>query len=227
VRAYVDGYPAGTRLEVAVNPADRDDVRFELGATLTNLLLPGVLAFLGAIFALVGAVVALRPAPAASSPARSAATRRAVGYAFAAIGAIACAFGGWMWSLGTPLDWPEVDATVVDSRVIQVRSTRRASQPSRPRYDVQVTFAYAVGESRFTSTTASGDGTIGRDAAEARLSAYAPGSRHRIRHRPGDPNVIRFEVSALRERLLPIGLGAMGLVFLAFAIPLSRSVGRS
>jgi hypothetical protein len=149
--------------------------------------------------------------------------RRRVGYAFAAIGVGACGLGAWLWSLGTPLDWPEVEATVVESRVIQVRSTRRASQPSRPRYDIQVTFAYAVGGARFASTTASGDGTPSREAAEARLAAYVPGARHRIRHRPGDPNVIRFELSAIRERLLPIGLGAMGLVFLAFALPLSRS----
>jgi hypothetical protein len=84
-----------------------------------------------------------------------------------------------------------------------------------------VTFAYAVGGTRYTSTTASGASTS-EGNAEARLGAYAPGSRHRIRHRPDDPNVIRFEVSAFRERVLAIAMAAMGLIFGSFALWLSR-----
>jgi hypothetical protein len=225
VKAYVDGYPAGARIEVAVNPERRDDVRFELGATLSNLILPGVLGLLGAVFALIGGVVALRPgaaaltAPAAASSAHA---RRWAGRVFAVVGVGACGLGGWLWLLGTPLDWPEIEASVAEGRVIQVRSSRSQSPP-RPRYDIQVTFAFAVGDTRYTSTTTTGSGTTSRDSAEERLRAYVPGSRHRIRHRPDDPNVIRFEVSAFRERILPIAMGAMGLVFLAFAIPLIRS----
>jgi hypothetical protein len=227
VKAFVDGYPAGARIEVAVNPGDRNDVRFDLGATLTNLMLPGILGVIGGLFALVGGVVALRPARDASAPAAAstAQARLWAGRVFAAIGIGGCALGVWLWSLGTPLDWPEVEASVVAGRVIQVRSTRSQSPP-RPRYDIQVTFGYAVGDVRYTSTTTSGNSTTSRDSAEERLRAYAPGSRRRIRHRPDDPNVIRFEVSRFRERVLSMAMGAMGLVFLAFAIPLIRSARR-
>jgi hypothetical protein len=74
----------------------------------------------------------------------------------------------WLWSRGTALDWPEVEATVVDGTVIYVGSSS---------------------------------------------TAYAPGSHHRVRHRPGDPNVVRFEVTAIKERILPIALLLMGVVF--------------
>jgi hypothetical protein len=166
VKAYVDGYPAGASIDVAVNPADRDDVRFELGATLTNLILPGVLGVLGAVFAVIAGVVALRPAAASVAPAAvpSAQARRWAGRVFAAIGVGACGLAVWIWSLGTPLDWPEVEASVVEGRVIQVRSTR-SQGPPRPRYDIQVTFAYAVGGTRYTSTTASGDTSSEGNAA--------------------------------------------------------------
>jgi hypothetical protein len=148
------------------------------------------------------------------------------GRVFAAVGVGAIGLGAWLWSLGTPLDWPEIEASVVEGRVIQVRSTRSQSPP-RPRYDIQVTFAYAIGDTRYTSTTTSGDTTTSRESAEERLGGYPPGSRHRIRHHPDDANVIRFEVSAFRERVLSLAMGAMGLVFLAFAVPLIRSARTS
>jgi hypothetical protein len=225
VRSYVDGYPPGTRLDVAVNPADRGDVRFELGATLHNLLLPGVLGLIGAVFAIVGGVVALRREREVSAlpPAQ---TLRWVAGVFGAIGVGLCGLAVWLWTQGTPLDWPEVDAAAVEGRVIQVPSSVRRTPP-RATYDIQVTFTFAVGDKTVTATTASGDTTTDRAEAENRLRAYTPGSRHRLRHLPDDANVIRFEVSALRERVVPIGLGAMGLLFLAVAVPLRRAARRA
>lgn len=216
VRSYVDGYPAGARVVVAVNPADDRDVRHELGPTLTNAILPGILALMGAIFALTGVATMLwRRRPGSAGSAR---TLRWVSALFIAIGLGTGALGGWLWSRGTAFDWPEVEATVVDGVVIQVASTTTRKGPSRPAYDIQVAFAFEAAGVHVTSRTTSGDSSASRAAAEGRLRRYQPGSRHRIRHRPGDPNVIRFEVSAFRERVLPVGLTLMGVVFLGFGV---------
>ena len=224
VRSYIDGYPAGGRVEVAVNPSAPDDLRYELGPTLTNLLLPGVLGGLGLSFALVGVVTTLkRPRAAAfdgSTPhvAWVSAVLLAIGVGLAGVGA-------WLWSLGTALDWPEVEATVVDATVIDAPSGSR--RRARPAYDIQVTFTYEADGARVTSRTASGDRSRSRAGAEARLAAYAPGSRHRIRRRPDDPNVIRFEVSAIQERIVPAALLLMGAVFGGFgAFMRNRTPGR-
>jgi hypothetical protein len=222
VRAYVDSYPPGARVEVAVNPADADDVRHELGATLTNLILPGALAVLGAVFALVAAVSTLwREQP--TSTDQSPQTLRLVAGLFVAVGVACAAAGAWQWSAGTAADWPEVEATVVDSAVIQVANS--SSSPSRPAFDVQVTFRYDANGAVVTSRTTSGQVSWGRTAAEARMRAYPPGSRQRVRHRPDDGNVVRFEVSALRERALAGALLLMGLVFVGFGV-MTRTLTR-
>ncbi len=219
VRAYVDGYPPGANVEVAVNPADADDVRHELGATIANLILPGALAVLGAVFALVAALTTLwkeRP----TSTEHSAQTLRRVAGVFAAIGVACAAAGAWQWSAGTAADWPEVDATVVEGAVIRVSNS--SSSPSRPAYDVQVTFRYDANGATVTSRTTSGQVSWSRSAAEARLRAYPAGSRQRVRHRPDDANVVRFEVSALRERALAGALLLMGLAFVGFGVMTRR-----
>lgn len=221
VRSYVDGYPAGARVEVAVNPAAPDDVRYALGPTLPNLLLPGILGVLGLVFALVGLVTtARRPPPATAAAVGSAATVRWVSIVFLAIGVVLAAIGAWLWSLGTALDWPEVEATVVHAAVIDAPSSARSR--TRPAYDIQVTFEYEVRGARLASRTASGHTTRGRASAEARLDAYAPGSRHRIRHRPDDPGVVRFEVSAFRERTIPAAMLLMGAVFAGFGVMIRK-----
>jgi hypothetical protein len=224
VRRYVDGYPPGTRVDVAVNPSDANDIRYELGPTRTNLILPGILGVLGAFFAIIGAVSAFRRPRAAGSD-DTTRTARWVSGLFVAIGLVIGGVGAWLWSRGTALDWPEVDATVVDGRVIQVGSSSTGKGSSRPAYDIQVTFTYQVDGASVTSRTVSGDSNASRSSAEARLQAYAPGSHHRVRHRPDDPNVLRFEVTAFRERILPAALLIMGIVFAGIGTVTGKTLG--
>jgi hypothetical protein len=66
MQRYVDGYPAGAGVAVAVNPKDRDDVRFELGPTPPNLIAPVAFALIGVVFVLLGwrrRVAARTPGP--------------------------------------------------------------------------------------------------------------------------------------------------------------------
>lgn len=213
VRAYVERYPAGARVAVAINPSNSDDVRYELGPTATSLMLPGVLGGIGLLFSVVGIVVILRPT-AAAGPVRSPRTLRWVSGVFMAVGIGVGSFGAWLLTLGTAVDWPEVEATVVDGTVIHVSSTNRS--PHRSFYDIQVTFAYEVNGVRVTSKTTSGHSNSSRERTVARLIAYAPGSRHMVRHRPDDPNVVRFEVTPFAERALPVALVLLGVVCLGF-----------
>jgi hypothetical protein len=217
VRRYVDGYPPGAQLDVAVNPSDANDVRHELGPTLANLMVPGILGVLGSTFAVAGVVSApwRRQTARADGSARS--VQRVSGL-FIAIGIVVGGVGAWLWSRGTALDWPEVEATVVDRTVIYVGSSSTGKGASRPAYDIQVTFAYEVGGVRVISRTVSGDSNTSRSKATERLRAYEPGSHHRVRHRPDDPNVVRFEVTAFKERVLPFALLLMGLVFAGFGL---------
>ncbi len=204
-------------MDVAVNPSDPSDVRHEFGPTLTNLLVPGILGALGAIFAATGLASTLwRRRPAGpDGPARS---LRWVAVLFVAIGIVIGGVGAWLWSRGTALDWPEVEATVTDGTVIHVGSSSTGKGSSRPAYDIQVTFTYEVDGARVTSRTVSGDSNASRSTAEARLQAYPRGSHHLLRHRPDDPNVIRFEVTAFKERILPLALLLMGIVFAGLGV---------
>jgi Protein of unknown function (DUF3592) len=224
VRRYVDGYPPGVQVEVAVNPADPDDIRYELGPTLTNLIVPGVLGALGAIFAAIGAVSAFWRRRAARADAGPRSLRWVSGL-FVAIGIVVGGVGAWLWSRGTALDWPEVDATVVDGGVIYVGSSSTGKGSSRSAYDIQVTFTYQANGERVTSRTTSGDSNSSRSTAVARLQAYAPGSHHRVRHRPDDPNVVRFEVTAFKERMLPLALLLMGIVFAGLGAVAGKTLG--
>jgi hypothetical protein len=175
-------------------------------------MVPGILGGLGVIFATTGVGSALWRGRAASPTDRAGSLRWVPGL-FVAIGIVVGGIGAWLSTRGTALDWPEVDATVVDGTVVQVGSSSTRKRTSRPAYDIQVTFAYEAGGARVTSRTVSGDSDMSRSRAAERLRAYEPGSRHRVRHRPDDPNVMRFEVTAFKERVLPVALLLMGLVF--------------
>jgi hypothetical protein len=215
VRAYVDPFPAGTALPVAVNPADPSDVRHELGPTFTNVIVPGVIGLMGVIFAGVGVIALLwRPR---SEAAAGRATLRWVSALFIVIGLIIGGIGAWLFTGETPLSWPTIEAEALGGAVRE-ESSSSPSRSSQRTYDIQVTFRYMVNGQAITSQTTSGSGSSSRSAAESRLEAYSPGSRHVIRYRPDDPNVIRFEVTPFKVYVLPGALVAMGVVFAGLGV---------
>jgi hypothetical protein len=219
VRAYLDRFPTGAQVPVAINPQDASDIRYELGASLINLLLPGILGTLGLIFTVVG-LVTMRPhTPARPSAAQNALAARRVAIVFTAIGAVLLGIGIWLFSRDAAMlgEWPTVDAEVTDVAIV-TSSSSSTRGPSRPLYDVQVTFAYQVTGKRFESKTTTGMASSSRDRAAGLLKQYAKGSHHPIRHRPDDPNVIRFDVSRLSVFASAGGLALMGLVFLGFGM---------
>ena len=240
VRAHVDEYPAGATLRVAVNPDDPLDIRYDLSSSLMNLLLPGVLGLMGLIFGGVGVGViaanrrsAARPLTAEEfQPAlvRAAASRtaRRMAWAFFAIGLLITGIGVLMFQadLAKLRQWPDVEATVVDSRRVSRSSSARGGG-TRAVYDVEVTFRYAVGDRSYQSTTLYGIASSSESRASNMLATYAPGTAHVIRYRPGDPNVIRFDMdSYFAVFVMSIALLAMGLVFVGFAAAMFRSFRR-
>ena len=224
VRAYVDRFPAGTVVPVAINPADASDIRHELGASLLNLLLPGILGAFGLIFTIVG-MVTIRPRRTSVwSPAQNARVLRRVATTFTIIGAVLLAIGIRLFSRDAAMlrEWPTVNGAVTDVALVRSTSSSR-NGPSTTLYDVQVTFAYEASGKRFESKTTTGVATSSRDRAASLVKQYARGTHHPVRHRPDDPNVIRFDVSRLSIFAAAGGLTLMGLVFLGFGLGFLRT----
>ena len=221
VRSYVDRYPAGATITVAVNPEDPADVRYELGASFANLIVPGAIGAMGVLFTAIGLFTLIgRTAPDGADVSRGAPSW--VSTLFIAIALVIGGIAVWLLNNDNALSWPTVDAEVVESRIITGSSSSSRNRGSTPTYDVQVTFGYTVDGKPFSSQTASGSSTSSRSSAESRLTTYSPGTRHEIRYRPDDPNVIQFEVTPFKVYLLPGGMLAMSAVFLFFGV-LSRT----
>ena len=214
MRSHVDRFPAGGRVTVAVNPDNPDDVRYDLGVTIANMILPGVLGTMGAVFVLIGAI-AMRGRPVL----RDEVALRLVPRIFGLIG-IVLAFVGVMLlraDLRMLKSWPEAAGRVLESRVVSAGTTDSRKGGGKPMYDTAVKFRYVVNGVTYANETRYGIATSNRESAAARAEAYAPGSAHRIWHRPDDPNLIRFDLdSKFSVFFLSIGILAAGLVFLGF-----------
>jgi hypothetical protein len=230
VQSHVERFSAGSRVNVAVNPADASDLRYDLTLSFANLLVPGVLGLFGVVFAGIGLIagrarrsadgpqwsgtLTLDPGLIASDASR---VRRRVGMAFVLIGVIILAIGALMVrsNLAMLRTWPQVEGRVLQSRVVPaVRSSSNRRGPDRPSYDTSVTFRYVVNGVTLESATAYGGGTS-RSKAEARVRTYAPGTVHSVWYRPEDPRLIRFDLgSRFAVFFLPGALVLMGLVFM-------------
>jgi hypothetical protein len=219
VKAHVDRYPAGSTVSVAINPADAADVRYELGMTLTNMIGPGALGVMGLLFAAIGGWVLTRSGrPRPASPADTATLTRRVAMLFSVIGAVILGIGIWMFGgdLSMVRTWSPVEAEAVNARAISTRSSV-GNRPSSLMYDVQVTFRYTVDGRSYESQTTSGMASSGTARRDELLALFAPGTRHRIHHRPDDPNVIRYNLeSTFTTFALSGAMVLMGLVFLGF-----------
>ena len=113
-------------------------------------------------------------------------------------------------------EWPQVEGHVLESSVVS-RSSSSSGSGSGRYYDTTVKFRYTVNGVTYENSTTYGVGSSSRSSAAARAAAYAPGTRHRIWHRPDDPNLIRFDLeSPLTVFALSGGLMLMGVVFLTF-----------
>ena len=142
VRAYVERFPAGTAMTVAVNPANPSDVRYELGPTFTNMILPGVLGLMGLIFASVGLVTLRRPRTGANA---GRGTLRWVSAVFTVIGLTVGGIGAWLFTLETPLSWPTVTAEAVEGTVREAGSSSRGRNSERRRTAESRLATYAPG----------------------------------------------------------------------------------
>ncbi|MFN0304851.1 MAG: DUF3592 domain-containing protein [Burkholderiales bacterium] len=231
VKSHVDRYPAGARIEAAVNPENDADVRYALGRTGTNLIGPGVVGFMGILFAGVGIGMWARDGTRrkqARTAAKAGRTVRAVAATFGVIGIVILVIGIWLLWLDLAMlrSWMAADAESIAVRPVASR-TSVGNRPSTLVYGVQATFRYEVNGTPFESQAMSGSSssTQGRDEL---MQRFAAGTRHQIRYRPGDPNVIRHGLDySFSTFMLSGGMVLMGLVFIGFAVPIWRSVRAS
>lgn len=229
VHSHIERFPSGARVNVAVNPADASDVRYDLTHSVENLLVTGVLGFMGLVFAGVGLIAGrwgtprtvhwsaslAHDAPRMTSAANQVARR--IGLAFVAIGVIIVVIGALMVRSDLTMlrTWPQVEGRVLQSGVVPaaVSSSSNRRGANRPSYDTAVTFRYVVNDVTIESATAYGGGTS-RANAEARVRTYAPGTVHPVWYRPEDPRLIRFDLGSwFAVFFLSTALVLMGLVF--------------
>ena len=227
VKSHVDRYPAGSTIEVAVNPDNAVDLRYELGPTFSNLIGPGVVGVMGAIFTVIGLWTMTR-APVRQSPAaiESGSAVRAVATIFGVIGIVIVVIGIWLVSLDLSMlrSWETTDAESIAVRPVSSRSSV-GNRPSSLVYHVQVTFRYEVNRTPFQSQTTSGLASSSARRRDELMQQFAPGTRHQIRFRPGDPNVIRYDLDySFSTFMLSGGMVLMGLIFIGFAVPIWRSL---
>jgi len=85
-------------------------------------------------------------------------------------------------------------------------------------FDSRIAFRYLVDGRAYTNATTYGVASSNRDGVRVRIDAFAPGTSHPIRYRPGDPNVIRFDLdnwwATFGLALALMALMAMGARFL-------------
>jgi hypothetical protein len=226
VKSHVDRYPAGAEVALWLNPADPDDARYEVGATLANVIVLGALGGMGLLFVALG-LWTLRPSarPSSQAPARSPARDlRLLVRVFAGVGVALTAVGMWLVARDVSMlrSWPYVEAAAIEATTITTRSRSRG-RPTGPLYDVQVTFRYVVDGRTYESRTRSGIASSSTSRRDELLRRFAPGTRHTIRHRPGDANVIRYELDwSFATFLMSGAVTLMGLVFVGIGAGMSR-----
>jgi hypothetical protein len=221
VQRFVEEYPAGRRLVVGVNPADPDDIAYDLQWSFNNLIGPIIVGGLGVLFVGIGlvSVMVVGRTPRRHDP--PADPFRYVGWVFRSIGVVVFVAGGWMSASQTAVrrDWGSVTATVVSAEAVSSSVGLSGGRQQRGQLlDSSIAFRYVVDGKTYENATRYGVASSDADALRARLAAFAPGTSHTIRYRPGDPNIIRFSLDSWWATFgLEAGLMGMGLLFVGFA----------
>lgn len=229
VRRFVDGYPAGRRLPLGVNPANPDDVAYELDWTFGAMVGPLALGLLGAIFAGIGVFVARLSRPRAGPPSLSLNPLRLISPAFLSIGLVILVIGVLMFRSDAAMrsSWGTIRADVVSAEVVtgSMNGTTGRTR-NNPGYNVRVRFRYSLNGRSFENATTYGFSTSSEEFVRNLTTLFAPGSQHDIRYRPDDPNIIRFDLDSWWSTFgLSVGMIGMGTMFLAFGLMARRLVG--
>jgi uncharacterized protein DUF3592 len=220
-------FPQGSRLPIRVKPGEPGHIAYDAQWSWENILIVSVIGGMGLLFAAIGIGVVTRGGRRASEapkdyqtdfPGRQEALRSAIVVRRVALlfGAIAILMFSIAFLVGRSAfreqrDWPHVQAEVVGANVVTT-----SSKDNRPLRDLSVRFSYEVDGRVYTRETRTGVSRSG--SLESLKEKFAPGTRHDIQYRPGNPNVIRFESGLLSDWLAPGILAFIGLVFGGFSV---------
>jgi hypothetical protein len=231
-------FPAGSRAAIRVKPGEPEHIAYDARWSFENILIASIIGGLGALFAVIGLVVVLwRP----SKPALGTdATTRSQGPTDAAVTPADPAKGVWWLAyifggIGVLLlaiavvivvysqrgeEWPSVEAEVIGTSLVRTGTSRGQAMN-----DVSVRFRYTVDDRRYERETTTG---MSSTSERAGLRAkFAPGTRHQIHYRPGNPNVIRFDTGSLFDRwFVPGILTLLGTIFTTIGVVIGRSMRR-
>lgn len=222
VRRFTDRYPPGQRLPLGVNPANPDDVAYELNWTFDVMLGPLVLSLLGTIFGGIGLLLVRGLRPRAGGTSAPLNPLRFVSPVFFAVGAGILLIGVLMFRSDAAMrsSWGTVTAEVVSSEVVRGGSGNIGGRSrNNPAFNARVLFRYSVNGRAYQNATTYGFMTSSGDFARDLTTTFSTGTRHDIRFRPDDPNIIRFDLDSWWSTFgLSASMIAMGVIFIGFGV---------
>lgn len=209
IQLDLEAFPAGMALGIPQNPDDPKDLR--LPPDPSEAWLPWILAASGSLFALIpiGVVALSRRQDAIAIGGR----------VFIVCGAVMLAigvYGAWT-KIHILRSWPEVEATVVESRA--------GFRPGKSRVlrGVDLIVDYTAEGQAVRGMLAARGGSDPARVEEQVRELYAPGRRIKVRYQPGHPRNATFEAAwsmgFFWEALL---LGGLGLVMAGLGAVMAR-----
>jgi hypothetical protein len=116
--------------------------------------------------------------------------------------------------------WPETDAIVTGTRIVEEKSGSNGRPFYRAQVDVRYDLHGQAVQGRAFSTYWSSD----RAKAEERLAGFVAGSHKKVRYDPSSPGELRFDVEPGFESLqIPLLSAAVGILLLASRFYLGRN----
>jgi hypothetical protein len=135
---------------------------------------------------------------------------RLTGGVLAFAGAVLFAVAAWSANRQMTIleKWPEAAAAVESSRVIHSRDSDGDSM-----YEAEVVFRYHAGGREYVAASRSDYKSSSYGGMSRQVSAFPPGSTHRIKYNPASPADIRHTAGyTVGFFFLPLLAGGMGLI---------------
>jgi len=141
---------------------------------------------------------------------------RLVGGIFTLVGLVLLGVAGWAGNRQYTIlkSWPTVEAVVTKSQVTHSQSHDIDRSTDTTMYEAAIEFRYTLNGKEYATPATSGYSSSSYTEMKRQADAYPPGTRHRVRYNPADPNDIRYNAGyTFGFFFLPVLLGGMGIVF--------------
>ena len=143
--------------------------------------------------------------------ARTDRTRNLIGVILFLIGLVLLTIAGWSGYRQHTIikSWPEVQAEVVKSELVESRDSE-----GKTMYSTAIEFRYTADGKEYSTSAKSGHSTSSYEEMKIQADTYTPGTRHPIRLNPANPRDIHYDAGYTAGFfLLSLIFGGIGIVF--------------